>query len=123
LGKRVLYEQWPKIVAAWEAGDEACEVGKMTRFVGMKTALTKSEAGINRSNDYGEWVPHSIRVQFNPAPKRERVLSDNRLACWTKFDFESEPYEAALKSPEAEMMRIAELIAEEQPDADFGDLQ
>lgn len=123
LGKRVLYEQWPTIVNAWTNGESSCEVGSMQRFVGMKTALSKSAASINRSSDYGEWIPHSIRVQFNPAPKREKVVTNNRLACWEKFEFESEPYEAALKSPEAEMMRLAELIAEEQPDADFGDLQ
>lgn len=123
LGKRVLYEQWPLIVDAYNRGLESVEVGRMSRFIGMKTALSKSEAGINRSPDYGEWIPHSIRVQFNPAPKRERVLKDCRLACWEKFDWESEPYDAALKTPEAEMIRLAELIAEEQPDADFSDLQ
>lgn len=94
------------------------------RFVGAKSALTRGEKSeiITRSPDYGEWIPYPIRVTFNPLPKREEVLPDRRLRSMVYADWESVPYKNALKGPEALALEIADMIAEEQPDADFSDV-
>lgn len=128
LGKKNLYKQHKKITRAWrkrecEVKDLEVEIGGLTRFVGMKTALVKTPSGkINRSKDYGEWVPHSVKVTFHPAPKRHVVLPNNRLAPWKWFGFESAPYDEALISPEMKLLALAEQQAEEQPDGGFGEV-
>jgi hypothetical protein len=123
LGKKVLYEQWPKIIAAWEAGRSGIEVTGLARFVGAKSAISHgANSGYKRSANYGEWIEHKIEVSFNPLPKRKSIRKDGRLEPWGRFDWESLPYDAAMKSPEALMMALAELIAEEQPDGTFAEL-
>jgi hypothetical protein len=44
-----------------------------------------------------------------------------RLHTHRYLDWESEPYEPAIKDPEAMMLREMEMFAAEQPDFDFGD--
>jgi hypothetical protein len=123
LGRRVLYEQWPKIVEAFEQGRTHVEIGGMTRFVGAKLGVTWSpKQGAKRSPDYGEWIDHSVMVSFDPKPKREHQLADGTLTPWKRFDFPSMPYDNAIKSEEAKALELAALIAEEQPNADFADL-
>lgn len=122
LGKKVLYEQWPRILDAWERKAESIEVSGLTRFVGAKSAITYgANSGYTRSPNYGEWVDHKIQVSFNPYPKRKSVRADGSLEPWGYFDWESVPYDPATKSPEAVMLALAELIALEQPDGTFAD--
>ncbi len=118
LGKRTLYEQWPKIVEAWEKGDEFIDLDGMTRFVGMKSALTMSAKGVKRSPQYGEWIPHAITVNFDPAPKRAEIRGQY-LTPHQYFDWESEPYDKAVASPEALMLALQLLQLEEQPNGDW----
>jgi len=123
LGKKVLYEQWPRIVEAFEQGADALEVRGIERFVGAKSAITRGvKSGIKCSKDYGEWVEHPIRVTFHPAPKRELIMSDRRLKCHSYADWESVPYARAMTNPDLEAIKLAELIAEEQPDGGFSDM-
>jgi hypothetical protein len=121
IGKKALLERWRQIVEAWEKGQAKVELGGLDRFIGAKSAIRMSGEGYSRSSDYGEWIEHEIKVGFHPAPKRERVLPGRRLAPWQHFDWLSEPYEPATKSPEAVAMELAEMIANEQPDCDFLD--
>ncbi len=123
LGKKVLYEQWPRILDAWENNAEKIEIGGMSRFVGAMSAITHAPKAdvYTRSENYGEWVEHKIKVGFNPYPKRKGINADGSLECWGYFDWESVPYNAATKSPEAVMMALAEIIAQEQPSGTFGD--
>lgn len=99
------------------------------RFIGAKTGMSWGpKSGVKRSSDYGEWIPHDISVGFSPIPKREAVVGADlgghrRLSPWQYFDWESEPYKGAEKDPEATMMALAELIAEEQPDVDYGSME
>jgi hypothetical protein len=128
LGKKILYERWPSIVQAWEG--RTCnprylevEMGGLTRFVGAKSAIQKLPSGeIRRSEHYGEWVPHKIKVTFHPAPKRYKIEDDNRMLPWRWFGFDSAPYDGATESPEAKMMALAEQVADEQPDGGFGEM-
>lgn len=123
LGKKVLYEQWPRIVAAWENREDKVTVGGIERFIGAKTGISYGKkSGYTRSKYYGEWVKHPIQVTFNPAPKREAALADGRLAPWGRLG-ESVPYNRALLSPEKLALQLAELIAEEQPNADFTEIE
>jgi hypothetical protein len=123
LGKKTVYEQWRKIVDAWEAGESTIKIGDLQRFVGAKTGITYGEkSGYTRSADYGEWIEHSVKVSFQSEPKRDYAMPDNRLATWRNVGWESEPYKAAIESPEAKLLRLAQEIADEQPDYDFGDM-
>jgi hypothetical protein len=135
LGRRVLYDHWRQIVEAFEKGEQKVTIGCTcgnpcicgryrgpTRFVGVKSALTKSAAGIKRGPDYGEWIPWEIELGFQPQPKRRSVLPDRRLECFPYLDWESVPYSRAMRSPEALLLELAQQIAEEQPDADLTDI-
>ena len=121
IGKKALLDRWQQVIAAWERGADEVEMGGLDRFVGAKSSIHQSMKGYTRSPDYGEWISHQISVKFHPAPKRERVLKNRRLAPWRHFDWLSEPYQPATKSPEAVAMELAEMIASEQPDCEFLD--
>jgi len=127
LGRRVLYDQWANIIKAWESGMDGLTIGgyqkdgepMISRFIGAKSAISKSKSGYRRSSDYGEWIAHEIHVGFSPIPKRRQVLDDGRLEVWPYFAWESEPYDKAVENPEAELLDEASEIALEQPDSDF----
>jgi hypothetical protein len=121
IGKKALYEKWPEVVKAWAAHERTCKLTGLQRFVGAKSAIHHSRRGYARSADYGEWVDHTIEVSFSPAPKRSGIGEDQRLNPWQHFDWESEPYTPAVKSPEALALMMSELIALEQPDSEFLD--
>jgi len=97
------------------------QTGWPQQIVGAKSSIHKSKGGYTRGSDYGEWVNHTIEVSFNPNPKRAGFGPDQRLNPWQHFDWESEPYKPAIKSPEAVALMLAELIALEQPDSEFLD--
>lgn len=120
LGRRVVYERWKDIVDAWDERKMEIEVGGITRFIGAKSGVTWSpKQGFKRSANYGKWVDWPIKLTFQPLPKRAAIMVDNRLSTHLYFDWQSVPYSRALLSSEALMLRLAELIAEEQPNADF----
>jgi hypothetical protein len=122
IGKKALYDRCNIVVRAFEARAKACKLIGLQRFIGAKSAIHKSNRGYSRSEDYGEWVSHSVEVTFDPAPKRERCGTGGRLLPWRYFDWQSQPYAPARKGPEAQALMMAKLIAEEQPDIDFADL-
>lgn len=119
LGRRTLYENHQKVVEAYHAGKSSIEVTGQERFVGALsgTRLNGLKDYI-RSPSYGEWIPWSTKVTFDPAPKRQSVLSDGRLVPWLRMP-ESVPYQNAIESQEAKLLREAEIYAQEQPDTDF----
>jgi hypothetical protein len=122
LGRRLLYEQWEKIVDAWEHKKKSVKLTGVQRFIGAKTGFSfGKKSGLRRSRNLGEWIDHPIEVSFNPKPKRARILRDNRLEPHDYFDYESVPYDNALLSEDAKLLQIAEMMAEEQPNADFAD--
>lgn len=123
LGKKILYEQWPRIIEAFERGEPGIDIRGVERFVGAKSALHYAADKIALSEDYGEWVDYPIKVQFDPRPKRQSVLPDRRLEPHYYTDFASVPYNRAVIDPQTEALKVAELIADEQPDADFSGLQ
>lgn len=122
LGRKSLFDNWQTIVEAWNEGKTSIEIGGMTRFVGARSGLTKSAKGITRREVYGEWVPHSVNVSFSPEPKRQAINPDGTLRPWGYLDFKSVPYDPATLSNDAIMLKLAELIMEEQPDGDFSDV-
>ena len=123
IGKKSLYEKWPLVVRAWAAHAKSCKLVGLQRFVGAKSSIHRSRKGYTRSPDYGEWVNHTIEVSFDPKPKRSGFADGQRLLPWQHFDWESEPYKPAIKSPEAVALMMAELIAIEQPDSEFLDTE
>lgn len=123
LGRKSLFDNWQSIVAAWQENKPSIEIGNMTRFIGAKSGILKSSQGLTRRDCYGEWIDHMVKVSFAPQPKRRSINSDGTLEPWGYLDFESSPYDPATLSNEAIMLKLAEMIAEEQPDADFSDTQ
>jgi len=126
LGKKVLYDNWQKIVEQYEQDGhkEILEIEGISRFVGAKSAISHSPKRnlYKRSRDYGEWVPHPINVSFSPYPKRCMISPDNRLELWGKILDESLPYDPAMISPDTNAINQAVQIAEEQPDAELIEL-
>ena len=123
LGRKSLYENWQSIVEAWNANKPSIEISGMTRFIGAKSGITQSLAGVTRRDCYGEWIEHKVKVSFAPQPKRQAINSDGTLQPWGYLGFDSVPYNPATLSNDALMLKLAELIAEEQPDGDFADVQ
>lgn len=142
LGRRVLYEQYRMALDAYERGEGTvtlgapycdvaahrecgprcdCERGTQ-RFFGAKTGIKWSKAtGVRRDDNYGEWVSWPTEINFNPKPKRKRIIDRGRLECWgiEEFALPSIAYDPAIKTDEDKLLELAELIAEEQNDADF----
>ena len=125
LGRSVLYKNWRKIVRAHAAGADGVEIEAGTRFVGAKTGVRLSErtGKCERSPRLGQWVPHKVNVGFDPRPKRAAVLPGGALAPWPRFDWPSVPYDDAMKSDEARLLALAQITAEEQPDADYSEVE
>jgi hypothetical protein len=123
IGRGVVYEQWRMIVDAFERGEKKVHVKDLSRFIGAKTAITKSGKAPNwkytRSRDYGQWINRPVDMSFSPLPKREKALEDGSLLL-RRVDGESAPYKKGILSKEAvELIRQADEEAE-QPDG--GDL-
>ncbi len=125
LGRKALYEQWQAVVNAWDDGAESVSLKCADRFVGVKTGVSWSrKQGARRSDVYGDWIPHTVDVHFDPRPKRQKhVNADGTLNCWPYFEVPSVPYDEAGKSPEAHFLEIAQQIAEDQADGDFAELE
>lgn len=127
LGKKVVYECWREIVAAYDRGEsysvsgyhDGSQFNTFERFIGAKTGVYKSGNEYRRSTDYGEFVPWPIDVTFGPEPKRCRV-EGQRLIPWSHVDGVATPYSASLVSPEAQALREFTEILEEQPDLTYG---
>lgn len=119
IGKVSLLQKWRRVSNAWHRGEKSVELRGLARFVGAKSGIHAGGGEYRRSPDYGEWIDHHINVSFDPHPKRMAVGPNQTLLPWEYFDWESEPYEPATKSPEAIALMMAELIANEQPDTDF----
>ena len=123
IGRGVVYEQWEKIVAAYEAGDDMVKVKDLSRFIGAKNAITRAgkpdEWRYTRSLEYGRWKLRPVEMHFNPRPKREMKMPDGSLTL-RKVQGESAPYDKSVVSEEVnELKRLTE-EALEQPDG--GDL-
>jgi hypothetical protein len=122
LGRKVLYENWRIVVDAYHNGASEIEVQGQERFIGAISGTRCTDKKYKRSPDYGEWIPWSTKVTFNPAPKRRRILDPvddiRRLEPWRAMP-ESVPYSNAIESTEAKLLREAEIHAQEQPDTDF----
>jgi len=121
LGRKVVYEQWQRIVDGWEARVPEIRLGGVQRFIGAKTGFGVNGRGeVRRRASYGEWILQAIKCSFSARPKRER-RTGHYLAPWRHVEVESIPYEKAF-TEDGIQMAIEEMIAEEQPNADYGDI-
>lgn len=121
LGKKVLFEKWPEIVRAYDAGEKQVTLGNITRFVGAKTGMSRGEkSGVKRSPNYGEWIPYPITSSFDPRPKRIGILPGGKLRPFRYLARESWPYMRALIQTD-EPVEVGKLIADEQPDGEYAD--
>jgi hypothetical protein len=121
LGRRVVYEQWRKIVDAFERNEPEVKLGGVQRFVGAKTGFTIKDGVPVRRASYGEWILQEIKCGFSARPKRIRRAGD-RLVPWPYVEVDSVPYDRAV-SDDAADLSIAETIAQEQPNADFAEFE
>ena len=131
LGRKALYDNVDKVIEAWERGD-TIEDGKrqvpgvqlppVGRFIGAKTGLHLRKGRWVRSEKYGQWVSWPTRVSFDPLPKRRRVLMAGRLECWPRATRPSLPYKKALVSQDTLRLKLAQMVAEEQPAGDYSDV-
>ena len=128
LGRAVLYQNWRKIVAAWEAGEESVTLSNVVRFKGAKSSISvrskgSEEESYERADDYGQWRPIVIGSSFEPLPKREPLKEKRRdfnpLYLRSFPGIMSAPYRPGMASLDAESIRAMERETLEQPDADY----
>jgi len=123
IGRGVVYEQWQKIVDAYESGADMVKVQDLSRFIGAKNAITRSEKPgawrYTRSPEYGRWKLRPVEMHFNPHPKREAKMPDGTLTL-RRVQGESAPYDKGMESEESRELRRLTEEALEQPDG--GDL-
>jgi hypothetical protein len=125
LGKKVLFDQWKKIVDSWEKHgvSKTIPIASISRFVGAKSAVhfNKTLDIYWRKETYGEWITQPNAMSFNPLPKRDGVNPDGVTLTLRSFPEtqRSVPYKKAVKSQEAKVLQHAFDLLMEQPDADY----
>lgn len=120
IGRKELYSSWRKIVDAWERNSPSVVVGSVVRFNGAKSSINVRKGPVrwecNRSERYGQWTPRPIEMSFNPLPKRAAIEADGSLRMrYFGPTLESIPYNRALQSPDAMLLRALEMLDLEQP--------
>lgn len=120
IGRKLLGDSKLAIMDAFESsGKEGVELFSR-RFHGGKSSITirKDEYGdieYNRSDNYGQWRPWSVKLTFNPMPKRI-MRRDGSLALRDFAGQASQPYNKADFSPEKVFLELLDGMMEEQPD-------
>lgn len=133
LGRAAVWDNWAKIVEAYETGHEIGEGKKRTKgiriqnlslFRGIKTSITRSGTPGNftyrRSENYGRWISRPVDMTFNPMPKREREIGEGGRLRLRRLTGESAAYDKGILSPEAMLLLQQSIEESEQPDG--GDL-
>lgn len=125
LGRAAVWDNWQKIVEAFQQGETGIRIHDLSLFRGMKTGVTRSgKPGAfhyKRSDQYGKWVSRPVDMTFNPLPKREKEVGEGGRLLLRRFDDEQScPYDKGLLSPEAILLLQQSIEESEQPDG--GDL-
>ena len=125
LGRAAVWDNWQKIIDAYEKGEPGIRIQDLSLFRGIKTSITRSgkpgEYVYKRSDMYGRWLTRPVDMTFSPLPKREaRVLVGGRLGLRKLDGLESAPYDKGILSPEALLLLQQQIEESEQPDG--GDL-
>ena len=125
LGRAAVWNNWQKIIEAYNNGEPGICIQNLSLFRGIKTSITRSGTPGNytykRSDDYGRWVSRPIDMTFSPMPKREPIIGEGgRLTLRKLAGLESAPYDKGILSPEALILLLQALEESEQPDG--GDL-
>jgi hypothetical protein len=123
VGRKSLYDNWKTTVESWRSGAESVKITEVSRFHGAKSCISRyqedGKVKFHRSPLYGQWSQKSIEMSFDPLPKRELILPDNRLKMRAmSLDLESEPYKKSVVSDEAKVLKMALMEILEQPDGD-----
>lgn len=125
LGRTAVWDNWRKIIDAYESGEPGVKIQDLSLFRGIKTSITRSgtpgDFKYKRSEEYGRWIPREIDMTFSPLPKREAKIEEGGRLTLRKLDgLESAPYNKGILSPEAMILLQQMIESEEQPDG--GDL-
>jgi hypothetical protein len=125
LGRAAVWDNWRKIVEAFNSGEPGIRIQNLSLFHGIKTSITRSgkpgEFKYKRSDEYGRWSSRPIDMTFSPMPKREpKILAGGRLTLRKLDGLESAVYDKGVLSPEAILLLQQALEESEQPDG--GDL-
>jgi hypothetical protein len=114
-------------------------VSNVSRFCGAKTSIHRTERKDGKGYDYhracgnhlaekpegsyGQWLERSVKMSFDPEPKRKGRDKDGSLMLHRYEGELSRPYRKAVVSPEARMLMQSEQINREQPDYDIADYE
>jgi hypothetical protein len=127
IGRASLLAHWRDIVEAHESGRSDVLFPTVRRFMGNKLTVWKvgektaaKDAVYKRSSDYGEWVPWPLEMSFDPLPKR--TLGANGTLYCRRFrrTHESLPYRRSLLSPDAQALRLDDMLMSSQPEGHDG---
>jgi hypothetical protein len=100
----------------WVGSPRKCcpECGRIADHFVVKEMLK------NEGPSYGRWFDLEAKIRFDPRPKRERDLDptgrNSRLYVRDMGGLASKVYLAGMTTPEGEASRMAQELAEEQPD-------
>lgn len=134
VGKKIVLDNWQRIIDAYEAGESVVKVANVSRFCGAKTSINRSgKPGHYRYRracatddilpSYGQWVERKVDMSFDPMPKRAGVGDASRLLLrsFPHHGPESRPYDRAMLSRESAEMLAAAAELYEQPDIDLSE--
>ena len=116
VGRSILFDQYAKIVEAYNSGRGFIKFENLQRFGGAKTCTYRTRVGqewlYHRSSMYGNWQTRPAWLSFDPMPKR---LPGMRLRRFPEH-LQSWPYDPATISKEAEALMQFGIELSEQPD-------
>ena len=131
LGRAAVWDNWQKIIDAYNEGKPGLRIQDLSLFRGMKTSITRSQVKTSslepgasyvykRSDEYGRWKSRPVDMNFTPLPKREAEILPGGMLALRRLEGESAPYDKGIVSPEAQALLEQQTEESEQPDG--GDL-
>lgn len=124
VGRAAVWDNWAKIVEAYEKGEAGIRIQNLSLFRGIKTSITRSgkpgSFTYRRSDQYGRWIMRPVDMTFNPMPKRLKEVGEGGRLKLRRVEGQSAPYEKGILSPEALILLQQSIEESEQPDG--GDL-
>lgn len=125
VGRGTIYKHWSDIVTAFAKGEPGIRVKELQRFIGAKTAISRSMKEpyrYKRSDRYGQWISRPVDMSFDPMPKRASVIHGNMLELRSFPGQESVPYDRGLHGNNEEALALKAAYEESLEQPDGGDL-
>jgi len=128
LGRKALFTNSDRIERAWAMKKKTVNIPCEDRFHGIKSSVHKHELRDKHTgnlldveyvagDEYGNWLPFTVDVSFDPLPKRTKGM---KLRSYPTT-LESVIYDRAeaAENPDALAIKLAEQMKDEHPDGGY----